>query len=259
MLTEDVSRAVYDVPSENAESKLCDEISDYFGIKKDVARERLYHSGLIFLGAWLHADPQTDSEVHDFYVKTPTNIYCATWYALNVQLKVAPAIRDQLKELDAHRILDFGGGGGELAMYLRSCGFDVTYADLGKTAEFAAWRFARRGICDIEAINLARANEEMRKLDAGIPTMLGERVFDVITCFDTIEHIPNIESTIKELRRHLREGSVLLINFPNNCGDERQPFHLAMNKVIYDTWGKSMNKLGFEAFKGGFIYDGKTL
>ncbi len=43
----------------------------------------------------------------------------------------------------------------------------------------------------------------------------GEETFDIITCTEVLEHIPEYDATIKELVRVLKPGGLLMITFPN--------------------------------------------
>jgi len=47
--------------------------------------------------------------------------------------------------------------------------------------------------------------------------------FDLITCFGVLHHIPNVTSTIKELKRVLKKGGIILIREPTvSMGDWRK-------------------------------------
>ena len=49
---------------------------------------------------------------------------------------------------------------------------------------------------------------------------------DVITSFETVEHVPDDEALILEFRRVLRSEGLLFISTPNQWPVEVSPFHL---------------------------------
>ena len=70
-----------------------------------------------------------------------------------------------------------------------------------------------------EAIGLARAKYKEEGLEFKIGNMmdtgLPEDSFDVITCFETIEHVESQEGAFTGLRRVLKPGGLLVISSPN--------------------------------------------
>lgn len=61
--------------------------------------------------------------------------------------------------------------------------------------------------------------------------------FDVITCFEVIEHLPNPIECFRELTRILKPGGCLLITAPNLCAEHQQPY------IYYTGFSKSFFNL----------------
>ena len=73
---------------------------------------------------------------------------------------------------------------------------------------------------DIRPENVAHARKSYRAPNlnylAGDITVFGETgAYDVIVCFETIEHIPSPPAALRNCRRLLRPGGLLLISSPN--------------------------------------------
>lgn len=70
----------------------------------------------------------------------------------------------------------------------------------------------------IEAILYAKTNYQMNSINfykADILHFKGESLYDLIVCFETIEHIPQYEKALKQLNFNLKKGGILLISSPN--------------------------------------------
>ncbi len=63
----------------------------------------------------------------------------------------------------------------------------------------------------------------------GTALPFGDGTFDLVTSFETIEHVPRYEVFLKELRRVTREGGQLVLSTPNvlvTSRYPRNPFHV---------------------------------
>lgn len=105
------------------------------------------------------------------------------------------------------RILDVGSSAGMNAMAL-------------------AERFPRSQVCGLEpegpALRVARAMKEQLKLDnfqvaKGVGEALPFRSgsFDLVICVTVIEHVQDVDTTIKEMARVLSPGGRLYLEAPN--------------------------------------------
>lgn len=98
------------------------------------------------------------------------------------------------------RCLDLGcGDGGTSGVFLQGAGYEYVGADISETAVAAA-----RGK-GLEAVTIRDASS--------LPFSAGE--FDAVVCFEVIEHLFDIESTLREVRRVLKPGGVLVLSTPN--------------------------------------------
>lgn len=110
---------------------------------------------------------------------------------------------------------------------------------------------------DIDPSTIIRAkqqysNSKINFLDGSIEAIpCPDKSFDLVTCFETLEHISGQEQALKEIRRVLKPGGVLLISTPEkaNYSDKtgyRNPFHA---KELYENEFREL-LAGFFAFTG---------
>lgn len=93
-----------------------------------------------------------------------------------------------------YHFLDFGCGVGDLCQYMQGFGWAVEGVELSVYASEIA---KKKGI-------------EVHK-DLSATTE-----YDIISTINVLEHIPNPKETILELKSHLAEGGVLIIQTPND-------------------------------------------
>lgn len=96
------------------------------------------------------------------------------------------------------RILDVGCGTGWFLEVALSEGFTVSGLELGK--EIAAATSKRLKI---------------KVFTDTIQALPAEQMFDVITLFDVLEHVPDPRSVLEAVRAHLHPGGIALIFCPN--------------------------------------------
>jgi SAM-dependent methyltransferase len=107
--------------------------------------------------------------------------------------------------VDGRRVLDFGSGEGYGTAALASRAASVTGVDI-----------------DPEAVAHARTKYET-VLNVSFEAITDNRLpysdgsFDVITCFEVIEHVPDPNAVIEEIARLLSTDGVLLISTPNKA------------------------------------------
>ena len=88
----------------------------------------------------------------------------------------------------------------------------------------------------------------------------GEKIFDIIVCFEAIEHIKEQEQLIKEVKRLLKKDGILIISTPNayiysqkpGYNIFQNPFHL--KEMRYEEFGEILKT----NFKEIFIYGQKV-
>lgn len=114
------------------------------------------------------------------------------------------------------RCLDLGCGTGYGSRILASSGaVTVTGMDISE-----------------EALDAARSYGELRNLefligDATMAATLSRSKFDLITCFEVIEHVVDPGIVLTQIRSLLTEDGVALVSTPNaDIGYSDNPFHL---------------------------------
>jgi 2-polyprenyl-3-methyl-5-hydroxy-6-metoxy-1,4-benzoquinol methylase len=114
--------------------------------------------------------------------------------------------------LPRRRLLDVGCGSGDYLLAMRQLGWDTHGLELNPSAA----RYAREQL-DLPVLE-GRLPEP--RLDTGS--------FDVITMRDSFEHMPNPCEVLKDIRRLLTPGGLLILNTPN--------FDSIYRRVFGDRW-----------------------
>jgi len=118
------------------------------------------------------------------------------------------------------RVLDIACGEGYGSWLLREWGArEVVGVDVSDEAiAVANTRFAREGV------------RFLRSDASRVCDLLGEERFDLIVCFETIEHVPDPSSLLRALRLLASPEAVILLSCPNDHvttkPEESNPFHL---------------------------------
>lgn len=115
------------------------------------------------------------------------------------------------------------------------------------------------------AIQYAKDNLKSSKLmvkeadNTGFP----DNFFDIITCFDILEHLNNPDAALKECRRILKENGLLIVTIPNtdsigvklkknNWYGYRDKTHVSL--LSNESWFKLLQENDFKIIE--FFYDG---
>src|SRR3954470_12586476 len=117
------------------------------------------------------------------------------WY--RGRRRVIRAELDRLELPRPWRILDAGCGSGRTMEELAGYG-DVSRVELSPAAVGAAHD---RGFDDVRVASVEALPWE-------------DGTFDVATCLDVVEHVPDDRRALAELRRVVRSGGVLLVTVP---------------------------------------------
>lgn len=165
------------------------------------------------------------SGVEDFYKKCSYYLYeLPLWNAERNRPKYLYLIcSPYLKRNGYKKVMDFGGGSGDLCIELAKTHLEVTYCDLGERLyNFAKWRFERRKL----PLRMIKKLEEVER-----------ESFDCIFSFDTFEHIKDLPQEIKTLVSYIRPGGSLIFSGAFSGGT----LHLEENEK-YNCF-KSLDKL----------------
>jgi 2-polyprenyl-3-methyl-5-hydroxy-6-metoxy-1,4-benzoquinol methylase len=87
---------------------------------------------------------------------------------------------------------------------------------------------------------------ELADATAFLREEVGDR-FDAIVCFEGLEHLPDVEAALRELRRHAARGVAVIASVPNSRGlGEENEFHLT-------DFGYAEARAALGGFPGGVV------
>ena len=112
---------------------------------------------------------------------------------------------DRIAALDGRKVLDVGCGGGILAESMASRGARVTGIDLGEAP------------LEVARLHLLESGLEVRYERIPVERLAAEEPasFDVVTCMEMLEHVPNPASVIDACARLARPGGHLFFSTLN--------------------------------------------
>jgi SAM-dependent methyltransferase len=221
-----------------------EDVATFFGLELDFCRDRIWDYGPAEMAArWEEIHPQTPAEIREFYRKTELYVWELTqWHASASReryRKIVNAVID-LCPPDSHpRVLDFGAGIGTDVIGFAERGYSVFFADVpGITAEFTKHRLRRRGL---EAVFLPVTRD--------IPAVPG--MFDIILCFDVLEHVPNPMDILRLFHRHLSSrGIAAIVATFEDAGNHPCHLHSNFAEAQGDGWYKTMKRTGWRLVEG---------
>ncbi|WP_291091773.1 class I SAM-dependent methyltransferase [Empedobacter sp. UBA7494] len=134
------------------------------------------------------------------------------------------------KVSNGKNILDYGCGVGDFLEHLQKNGYDV----LGMEPNDSARKIAQSKI----------GNEKVTSTELEH----NDQKFDIITLWHVLEHIPNLNEIIQQLKNHLSENGRLIIAVPNHKSYDAEYYgkYWAAYDVPRHLWhfsASSMNKL----------------
>ncbi|MGM0563437.1 MAG: bifunctional 2-polyprenyl-6-hydroxyphenol methylase/3-demethylubiquinol 3-O-methyltransferase UbiG [Pseudomonadota bacterium] len=114
-------------------------------------------------------------------------------------------IEERCGGLTGKRVLDVGCGGGILAEALSAAGADVSGLDLSSEALRAARLHARE------------SGEPVEYLEQSVESLAEERAgqYDVVTCMEMLEHVPDPESVIRACAQLVKPGGDVVMSTLN--------------------------------------------
>lgn len=117
---------------------------------------------------------------------------------------------DEIAGLTGKTVLDVGCGGGILSESMAKRGATVTGIDMGgKPLQVAKLHALEAGI----AINYQKISAE--ELAEQVETEEGTQQFDIITCLEMLEHVPDPASIVNACARMLKPGGHLFLSTIN--------------------------------------------
>lgn len=179
------------------------ELSAYFGISQEEAKERCLNWTTASIEEWNARPRDTPEGLLDFYQTQQSWIFDTMWYHAQQCGEDLPPesvmIAERLHDVAPGQHLDFGAGPGTTSIFFHRLGWKVSLADISTTLQdFARWRLPRHGV---EATYYNTAKETL-PADA----------FDLITACDVMVHIPDPAAALRALHRSLKVGGYLIFN-----------------------------------------------
>ncbi len=215
------------------------EISEYLGRSNDYCRDAIlnYDPGQ-HAELWHKMAPKTEKELFEFYSTTDHYIFELTRSNASKERhafhgRVIESLMGKYTSETHKKVLDYGSGVAADAIKFGSRGYQVTIADIpGKTSDFARYRLKRRNI-----------PHEFIPITQEFP-IIGEK-YDIILCFDVLEHVMSPVTTLKHLVRHLKgDGVMAIINCPDDGGGTH-PCHLQHTFLdLGKLWPLTLDNVG---------------
>lgn len=202
------------------ESSLC-EASEFFSIPRSEAAEILNKAIELYADEWRKKDVNTlsDQSLADFYNTSRYEIFELLSYHARENSEAAGlyvAALQIAKDLGCLQILDYGCRISSGCILFARNGLSIALADISTPVlEFSKWRLSRRGI---EANFVDLKNED-----------LAADRYDLITCFDVLEHLRDPLKVLQQIRRALKPNGVAVIHAPFG-EDAARPMHIYRQK-----------------------------
>lgn len=210
---------------------LASEAAEYLGLSVEDALHRIEQSATEFPAEWnrMVSDPSDPEQVIRFYNESEVELFeQIAWHATEPIHHRSLVCADVVSARPGRDFLDYGSGIGSNALIFGLAGFRVTLADVADPLRnFARWRLERRGI-QVHTIDLKHETLEPSR-------------YDVITCFDVLEHVPDPLAAVRRIRDGLRVGGAFFLYAPFGF-DPVRPMHV----VHDDPVSANIRALGFE-------------
>ncbi len=144
-------------------------------------------------------DEDDINEVMGFYAQTENYMPELTIIASTEdKQKLCRFVIGYLLKENVKKIVDYGCGVGQISIIGALNGLDMTSVDIeGKTFEFTKWKFKKYGV-NVKTIEIKNDKPLKEKYDA-------------ITCFEVLQHVPDVEKKLERFYESLNEKGLLLI------------------------------------------------
>jgi len=180
------------------------ELSEYFCKKPDEIINVLNQAKRLLSEEWINRNinSKDESSVISFYNNTQLEIFeLMNWHIENLEASPINYITslDIAKRNGAKMYLDYGSGIGSGAILFFKNGFNVACADISTPLlDFIRWRHRKRNL-NAEYIDLKKDE-------------LPDNSYDIVTCFDVLEHLVNPHETLNKLRKALKDNGLLILS-----------------------------------------------
>lgn len=158
---------------------------------KDFSKNEKFRGGMKAL--------DTAKERNDYFYKSPYRyIYVRGYESLNSRMRWVPIIKEIIKFKQEGKILDIGCAYGFFLKFLPNS-FEKYGVDKSKIA-----------------VSHARLENPEAKIFLGdfIKTKFEKNKFDIITAFETLEHITDLKEIIEKVQNLLKKDGYFIASFP---------------------------------------------
>lgn len=201
-------------------SAIAQDLSAYTSEPTDVVLQKMANGMATFKALWEErgVDARDAAGVERFYQDQFVEAYeLAHWHSgvLNKAYPLNYAYAALLaRDLGARRVLDFGSGIGSGVLCFGKAGCTVDAADIANVLlDFVVAR-ARRHNVTVRPIRLFAGEAP-------------QGPYDLIACFDVLEHVPDQRAKLRELEGYLAVGGVLVTNLLQDSTHEDRPMHIS--------------------------------
>ena len=213
-------QSVVDPEGRGMPEAIAGEIASYTGEPVAVVLEKMATGTEDLKRLWLETriNPSDAESVASFYRDQFVEAYeLANWHCGRTNgeppLSYAHAALFA-REKGLRRALDFGSGIGTGSLCLAAAGCEVHSADIAnELLQFVGHRMELRG-------------HSPRLIDLNT-TRPRKGYYDLITCFDVLEHVPDQLAKLRELGAYLRIGGYLLVNLMDDSSHPDRPMHVS--------------------------------
>ena len=183
-----------------------EELAEYFHLSPAKVLTNFYKKKLLANRLWRQKARRTNSQIFSFYSETDYFVYRQKWFNRH---KAFWDIALPLFLKHQGWFCEYGSGIGPVTSWLIKLfpNWHYTLVDLDCPAlQFARWRFQRYHNIDFKIVRSEK-----------LPLTQN---YDVITCKQVFEHVPNALDLVKHLVAHLRPGGWLYLDYIWKSGDE---------------------------------------
>lgn len=197
-------------------SNIIDELAEYLELPKEKLLWNFEHGEYLAKKEWIERNPQSHQEIIQFYSQTEYYLYDLVQGSYSLG---AIIYRDQIAKMCKGRVLDYGGGIGDMIIRASQYCEDLTYYDVsGNLFNYAKWRFERRNL-EVQTIEASDVEDRLK----------GE--YDTITCLSVLEHCVDPLLHLKRMKKHLsRDGRVFVVAYFGKS--EAHPMHFDSHKTL---------------------------